>query len=369
MVMAGQIGAGPQQQGPAPFFLNAWHRRRPVDKIDFAPGKEFTVKFPEIGYLVGFYINIKGTMNCGAGASLTDEGPWNLIKKLLVETREGSGELVNFTGYGAFMESMVRLSKGYRPDMAGTGATTPHPDEFAAGVANGNNTWNLWFYVPITVNRYMNRDVGVIDLQARGFKGTLKITTEAAANVVNNVGTGFTGTMAIYYEHLGVPDHYDENGNMVVEVPEMIRCKTVETIDFFSRAGQEVKVEIPQDGTLYHTIHEIVINNQRSDLIDYIKLEFIDEVTPQYIDRAWLRQIMREHYCTPFPVGVYAMDFFATTQEVGDGVTADVLDLTEVVLTEMRIKIPDGTVLGADGTNFIRTIRMFTQKMRVANNG
>lgn len=361
--MSQQLAAAPR--GPAPFRLNAPRRLRDVASVAFANNAQINaIDLPNTGYLNGLFIRVSGTMTLSAGGALKDEAPWNLIKKIEVESNEGATAHVNLSGYGTFMEALIAQARGFRPDRAGMGDTTPHVDCYRAPVANGANLWTQWYFVPIALNRYQQRGLGLINLQARGLQVRLRITTEDGANVVTNF-TSFVGTIDVFYEHFQVPQHFGPNGEVLIELPPMARVRTVEQIDVISNVGQEVKVEIPHDGALISLVHEVVINGARSDVIDGIRLVYNDDSNPLDYDRGLLRELARLHYGIEFPVGVYPMDFFASTQHVGDGDTPDWIDTTKIALIESRIGIPATAVLGANN-NYVRTVRRYIQRARVA---
>jgi hypothetical protein len=324
-----------------------------------------SIKAPDIGYLNHFWIRVTGTLNLSAGGALKYGGPFNLLKRIQVESNEGGTDHVNVSGIGMNLSNMVSLARGFRPDRAGTGDTTPHADLYAAGVNSGNNTWTLWYKVPIALNDKRNREVGLVNLQARELQLNIKLTTEDVANVVTNVGTGFTGSIDIFYGHYGVPQHFDGAGNMLVTVPPLVRVRTVEQVDVISSAGQAVNVEIPHDGALVRLIHEVVINGARSDAYDGLKLIFNDDNNPYDWDRGLLRMAAREHYNIELPVGVCVQDFLSSTQDVGDGDTPDLIDTRNIALIQSRVQVSSTATLGSNN-NYIRTIRTYVQRARRA---
>ena len=347
-----------------PFRHNAPKRLRKVASVAFANNSALnSIKLPDIGYLNHMWIRITGTMTLSSGGALKNEGPFNIFKKIVVESNEGGTDIVNVSGYGLFLQNLIGLERGFAPNKAGVGDTTPHVDLYRAGVASGANTWVLWLCVPIALNQGLNRGVGVVNLQARELQMNLKITTEDGANVVTNF-TSFAGTIDVYYGHFGVPQHF-VNGQQVIEVPPLIRVRTVEQIDAITNVGQSLNIEIPHDGSLLSIIHEIVIDGARSDLIDGIKLVFNDDATPFDWDRGLLRMQARMHYGIELPVGVYVQDFFAASQHVNDGDTPDLIDTRGIALIQSRIAIGATAVLGS-GNNFVRTIRRYEQRARMS---
>lgn len=362
--MSAQVAAA---RRVAPFRGNAPRRLRRVGAVEFANARELNaVNAPQTGYLNGFWMSVSGTMNMagGGGGALADEGPFNIIKKIVIESNEGATAHVNVSGYGLFAMNLVSNEKCFRADKAGIGDTTPDADIYAAGVANGNNSWQLWYYIPIALNRFMSRNAGLVDLSAREFQMKIKITTEDVANVISaNLGTGFTGSIEFWYEHFQVPQHYVGN-ELAVEIPVFARVRTVEQIDAFTNPGQDVSIEFPHDGALTQVIHEVVINGVRSDAYDTIKWVYNDDSNPYEWDRRLLKLQNRSHYGVNMPTGVVCLDFFNSTQHVNDGDTPDLVDTTKIVLIESRIKIQDTAVLGV-GNNFIRTVRRYIQRARV----
>lgn len=353
------------QRGPAPFRLNAPRRMRKVASATYQNATALNaIKLPDIGYLNHLWVRVSGTMTLSSGGALKYGGPFNLLKRIQVESNEGGTDHVNVSGIGMNLANMVSLERGYRPDRAGTGDTTPHADLYSAGVANGANTWVLWYKVPIALNDKRNREVGLVNLQARELQMNLRLTTEDGANVVTNF-TSFAGTIDVFYGHYGVPQHFDGAGNMLVTVPPLVRVRTVEQIDTINSAGQAVNVEIPHDGALVRLIHEVVINGARSDVYDGIKVIFNDDNNPYDWDRGLLRMTSREHYNIELPAGVAVLDFFNSTQDVGDGDTPDLIDTRNIALIQSRVQISAAAVLGSNN-NYIRTIRTYVQRARRA---
>lgn len=353
------MSAQNQQEGPAPFRYNTRRKLRPVGQPRaFANNSAIQdIVFTPIGYAARVWVRLTGIYNAGAASSFKSTGPFNILKKIQMEANDGGVANVDFSGFGSYIFGATSIAKGFALDKAGAGNTTPHADLYAAGVAAGNNTWTLWFPVPINLNMAHNRDVGLVALQAREIQVTLKITTEDIANVCNDVGTGFSGSIDCFIESFEVPP----SG---VEMPPLDIIHTFETSKSFSATGY-VDYELPKLGALLSITHIVTVNGALSDAIDRFEMTLNENDTPLKIDRSWLRLLQRVHTGTDLPVGVYHLDFCQGSQNLFDDDMPDVQDTRDVALLQSRIYVTDGTALGA--TNTVRTIRRVLAAARLAS--
>ena len=104
-----------------PFRLAARERFRQVDTRTYSSGQQATpIKLPEVGFLNAIVLVVDGVFNLGASATLVDKGPWNLIKRITVDTNLGTSNIVDLSGFGAFLNA-TNQKRAFGPSGAGLG--------------------------------------------------------------------------------------------------------------------------------------------------------------------------------------------------------------------------------------------------------
>jgi hypothetical protein len=355
------VAAAPAKGAPlAPFRYNTGRKIVPLNRSkNFVNNAQLDdTELTNIGFVARIWMRFTATVNCGGGGSaFKDEGPWSILKRIILESNEGGVFHWDTSGYGAKVVADMSLGRGFRLDAGGIGDAAPHPDVYRAGLAAGDNAWTLWFPILVNLSQYMNREVGLIAAQAREIILKVKIQTEDIANVITNVGTGVAnGKIDFFRELYNVPP----DG---VQLPSWDVLHTLETSKDFSATG-DVNFDVPPLGTLLQIFHIVKINGLRSDAIDRWELQFNENNKPYQVDRGLMRLRAQVRTGVGLPVGVYYMDFADGMAELLDGDMPDVIDTRNPALMQSRIVVTDGTALGA--TNTIRTIRRVLAAVRQA---
>lgn len=342
------------EQELLPFRLNTRQRIAKVGTIPFASGQRATgLEIPRVGFLNRIIVFLRGTMNAGAASALADLGPWQLINRLQVNVNIGSAQLIDLSGYGAYLFGSV-LERAFAPDKAGIGATVPHIDNFSAPTANGNNVWNLCYILPIAANQGMNFDAGLINLQAQEVRCTLDLTFGTPADAITVVGTGFTGTAHIYYEYYELPPEG------VMFPPRMLH-RILEEVQPITATGDQ-PYTVPRMGTMLQLIHLIRTNGARSDSIDEFRLHFNKTDNVYFSEKFERRMHNRLEWGIDLPVGAYGWDFWHSSEDVSEGDNRDTINTQKITTLESIVKITTGTVIGA-GNNFLHSIRRIVQEL------
>lgn len=338
----------------APFRPNTVLKRRKAGIIPFADGGNNQIDLPRVGYLSAIWINLRGTLNLGAAGAFADLGPWNAIRRLQVTANFGGASIWDSSGYMCYLASSGAYPN-FLPDAGDTRSLTPPVDNYQAGLAMGNNTYSLWYCLPIAVNQGLNFDIGLILLQSTTVTLTVQLNFgNAAGDIVVSLGggTGFSGTAHIYYDYYEVPA-----GN--VRQPPLIICRSLEESQVVTATG-ETKYEVPNGGTLIRMDTLLRLNSLRVDTLDYVRLYLNQTETRFDMERQFFRMTNRRLSGMHLPVGGYRwsfLDAFASgVEEVGDSMNA--IDTEEIAELEFAYFIPSG--LGGSG-NEIRFLRRIIQ--------
>lgn len=337
-----------------PFRPNTGLKKRKVGTLTFSDGGNAQIDLPRVGYLSGIYVNLRGTLNLGGAGTFADLGPWNIIRRLQVTANFGGANLFDTSGYMCYMNALGNINN-WLPDSGDNRSLTPNADIYSAGLNNGNNTYSLWYYLPISLNQGLNFDIGLILLQSTTVTVTLNCQFgNAVGDLVTGLvgGTGFTGTAHVYY------DYYDVPAGQVAQ-PPLIVCRTLEESQPIAATG-ETLYEVPPGGTLVLMNTLLRLNSARSDNWDYARVYINKTETRFDIERQWHRARNRMDSGVNLPTGGSRWDFmnsFASgVTMVGDSQNA--IDTEEIASLEFAYSIPSG--LGASG-NELRMARRIIQ--------
>lgn len=345
-----------QQRMLLPFRSNTRQRLQPVSSVVYSAGQQATpVELPRVGMINRLFVQVRGTMTLSSAGALTDLGPFNLINRIKFNINIGSTTIVDLTGYGAFLVSAIQ-ERSFRPDRAGTGDTVPHPDNYAAPVASGANTWVLSYIIPIAANQGANFDLGLLNLQAPEMRATVEITwgnpTDAATNA-----TGFVGSAFISYEYYEIPDP------TIVKQPPLVLVRTLQETQSITQTGDTIYT-LPRMGTLLQLGHVVRANGARSDGLDEFRIAFNKTDTILRYQRQILRLCNRLEYGSEYPVGVYMHDFWHSMGDVSTGDTRDAIDTEQLSTVESIVTVSSGTTLGSNN-NFLDSIRKIVQVIQL----
>lgn len=337
------------QKALIPFRLAARERFRQVDVRTYSSGNQATpIKLPEVGFLNAIVLVVEGTFNLGASATLVDKGPWNLIKRITVDTNLGTSNIVDLSGFGAYLNA-VNQKRAFGPDGAGLGTVSSLI--YSAPIATGNNTWKLVYYIPIAANDANEFDVGTINLQAPEIQANVNITFGTQSDVVaTNPGTGFTGTVTCYYRYWDVP-----NPNQVAWPANQI-VRTIEENTPILYTGDFTYYQILRQGYLLDLISYITVNGSLSNAFDQSTLR-VNKNDTIYVFTP-TTQKLRGYMANSaiMPTGVFPWGLWEAMGSPSQDDTRDGMNTEKVTTLEVGYQISTSATLGS-GNNFLSNIR------------
>jgi len=339
----------PEQPKKLSFRSTARERFQFVDSRTYSSGAALTpIKLPEVGFLNAIMLVVDGTMNLGASAALQDIGPWNLIKNIQVNVNLGTSNIVSCSGYGAYCVA-TDLKRGNAPD--GGGVFTPSSLVYSVPLANGNNTWKLVYWIPISANDSGEFTTGMINLQAPEIQCNVNLTCGTQADAISTgTGTGFTGTISCYYQYFEVP-----NPNQVQWPPSQV-VRTVEEQTPILTTSDYTFYQILRQGYLLNAISYIQCNGALSNAFDNAivrinKNDVVYTMTPTNLK--WRGQMANS---VVLPTGTFSWGLWEALGDPSEGDTRDGFNTERVTTLELGYKITAGTTLGSNN-NFVNTIR------------
>lgn len=338
-----------------PFRPNTLLKARKAGVIAFTDGGSgVNLNLPAVGYLSAIVCRLTGTLNLGGAGALADLGPFNLLKTIEVFANFGGASIWKTSGFGAFIASNG-FFPNFLPDAGDSRSLTANSDVYSAPVANGNNTWTLFYVLPIALNFGINFDAGLILLQSNTVTVTIapsfgNAAGDAVASLIG--GTGFSGNLHCYYLYFEVPPRD-------VAQPPLLIVRTLEEVAPIVAQGENI-YRVPPMGTLLQLTSVIRLNSVRSDGFDYSRILYNKTETRFDMERQFLRFMNRAQGGMNLPVGCYRWDFWAAycngVMSVGD--SRDAIDTEEIAQLEVVYNITGA--LGGSG-NEIRYIRRIVQ--------
>jgi hypothetical protein len=313
----------------------------------YSSGGSFFAELPRVGFLSHIFVRLAGIMNLGTnGGALKARGPWDLLARLRVRTSMGAATIYDTTGYGNYV---VQRLLARHVDLA----SDVDADLYAAPVAQGDNSWVLTYIVPVAHNLGAQSALGLINLQAPEVQVTLEGTYGAPADVVTNVGTGFTGSLSAGYLYYEVPDPRE------VMYPPLVLHRIIESRQIITAVGDQVYTA-PREGILHRLVHIVQQNDARTNAVDRLVIRFNKTDEVYRYDRWQLKVLQKVRYALPLPTGVFAHDFWAAdgAGEPGYGDQRDMIS-SEALSTLESIVTTTGTLGGT--LNALDTIREFAQ--------
>lgn len=339
----------PEQQQLLPFRYNTRQREKLLSNALPLTGlaAEGKVTLPRVGLGNGLLFTLNATVNLSAPGAFATLGPWSIVDRFRVDLNLGNMNLVDTSGYGMYLVDQ-RLARGFAPD--GSGDWTPTATMFSAGVASGNNTWKLQWFIPLSANLGSEFDTGLIVLQAPEVQVDFSVRLNSSgANFVTNFNTLTNVTFDLDMLYFEVPDPN------FVQLPPGQVVRTVEISKPFSATGL-VDYTIERQGQLMQLISYILANGARTDGIDF--MQFIANIndTIYQFKPDKLRFLESMYYSSPLQTGNFGLDLWHARESPSSGDDRDIVD-TEVLTTlQWQAIISSGTTLGS-GNNFFNTVR------------
>jgi len=291
-------------------------------------------------------------MNLTAPGSLADLGPWNIINRIQYALNIGSGLLIDTSGYGGYL-----VSHGI--DKAFKGDSSALANVYSAPVANGNNTWNLTWFIPIAANYLINMELGPINLQAEQVRSTINVTCGTASDgLAAALFNTFTRTLKYYYAYWEVPDP-DQ-----VDYPPLWVHRILEEDPPILATGDTTYL-VPRQGTLLRLWHVNRLNGARDSAdITQVRLRYNKTTQPLVEDYFINQYLFRKQLGVDPPTGVVLHDRWYSQGFVGSGDLRDTIDTLPVATLESIVTNASGATLGS-GNNFLKTLREFVEPLVV----
>lgn len=350
------------QQRKFAFRENCRQRIVSVGTIPYAANSTATpLEFPRVGLINGIILQVRGTLDYSAvPAAFQNLGPWALINRIKFGINLGSANIVDLSGYGAFIISCL-TERSFRPDQSlGPAAAlpptgppamiAPDTDVHYLDLLTDPSFVSMTFFIPIAVNDAMGFSTGLINLQAPEVRAQLEITWNDHTQMTTNA-VSFTGNMTVSYTYYEVPDP------RTTEIPPLTLHRTLEENQAINTTGEQVYT-LPRMGVLLQLAHVLNINGGRSSFVEEFNIRFNKTDNPYRLNRTVMRARQRLHLGVDLPFGVYLHDFFHATQEVTEGDLRDAIDTEAISTVESTLNIPAGTVLGVGNNNLISIRRI-----------
>lgn len=355
-----------EQRQLTPFRYGTRQNIKAVKSLAFSSNTQLDpIRLPQTGFCNRIWIRVTGTMTLGAGTSavyaLANRGPWNLLKRLRLEINVGSTVVYNTSGFGNYLVG-GQQERSYLADAAGSGATTPNSDLYAAAVgAAGAKTWALTYMIPVASNNGNNFATGILNLQSPQVEAYIYLTTgqELGDAVAASTGSGhtasFAGTIEVYYEYYEVPFPGE------VEYPAPMLHRILEEQKAISQVGENV-YEFLRQGLVLQVGHIVTLNGVRDHAnVDEFVLN-LNNTQDIYRVKPWLlRQRQRLQNGVDWPVGVVWWDLWHAQEDVATGDTRDAIDTEAISVIQTRFTVNSAASIGASDN--ITTIRRFLQRL------
>lgn len=312
-----------------------------------ALGQTINWQLDRVGLLNYLLIFVKGTVTLSAGGAFADLGPWSLIDRIRVDLNLGNMNLVDISGYSAYLLSRM-MFRGWALD--GGQNWTPNANVFTAPVASGANTWVLPFLIPISANPGSQFDVGMLSLQAPEVQVNVSVR-------INNTGTNFV-TNYSSISNMTVELHqcyFDYPDPNLVQVPPGQIVRTVEVSNAVVATGNNLYT-MDRQGMLLQLFSHFRANGARSDGFDRVQLiaNINDTIYDETVNTIKFKNEM--DLSLPCPTGAFYIDLWHSGEQASSGDTRDAIDTEQLTTLQQNLVVSSGTTLGT-GNNFHNVAR------------
>lgn len=337
------------QRKLVPFRFAARERYRFVDSRAYVSGGDASpIKLPEVGFLSYIDIVLTGVFNLSGAGTLTDRGAWNLLKRIKVDVNLGSSNIVDISGFGAYLVS-AELQRGAALD--GGGNATPSPLVYSVPTSAGNQNWTLTYRIPISANRTSEFEVGLINLQAPEIQCNVGLTFGTSADAVSaGAGTGFTGTASVYYGYFEVPDP------SIVQWPAAQIVRTIEDLLPIQVTGDYTWYQVLRQGYLLNLIQVVQANGALTNSFDNTAVRVNKNDTVYVLNKNTAAMRTYLYNSNVSPTGVVNWGLWGAMGNPSEGDTRDGYNTERVTTLEFGVQVSSGTTLGS-GNNFLQNIR------------
>lgn len=340
-----------------PFRSGTRQKYYQMNPMTWAAGATLTQIFPQTGMLSMVYLQLVGTITYSAPGTVTDQGPWNLLSRLQILTNIGSAVLVDLSGFGAYLMQQLLGDGSYRPDLAGSGATTASTLVYQFPVSGTAQAFTLSYILPVAANDGINFDTGLINLQAPQTQVTLSIQCGQLTDPASNV-TAVAATIKVGYMYYEVPDLN------TFALPPLSLVRTLQDTLIIGTTGEQ-PYTLPQMGTILQVVNILTLNGARSDSMDYGFVRFNKSDTIYNIPLGVQRMLERSRYGLNPIVGTFFWDFWHAYGQVSEGDVRDAIDSEAIATLDIGVAVSSGATLGSNN-NSMQTIRRLVQTIQVA---
>lgn len=333
--------------------------------MQYAAGQTTYSVLPKVGLIRRVICLLEGTINVNLGAGsaqLGAEGPWSLIRRIRL-VANGNTALFDTSGYGALIASLFSAygfsGFGSRPRIPDS-ATVPGPSAsamaaavFAAGIANGNNTWRFGLEIPLALSDDWRDPIGLILAAAPDTVLQLEVTwastfaAAAARDVPVTVAGGATAsvtqaTLTPFVEIFTIP-------RSPADYPDLRRIHVWTEIGPQVIAANGDQDVVLQRGNTLMRIAHLVWTNSAPDGTNVRRraLIFNAHEQPYQVTRQLDAYLQRERYARDLPDGTYVWDLW------NSGTPRDAINTLALNEIVSRLSIDGATIAG---TSDIRTL-------------
>lgn len=330
--------------------------------ITFALGQTGFSILPKVGLLKRIIALFEGTITLsGAGSTLGPEGPWSIISRLRL-TANGNTALFDASGYGSMITSLFSAQgfSGYGgrpivPDSAtvpGPTATAFSAANYAAGVANGANTWRFAIEIPLALADDWRDPVGlilaaapdtVLQLEVTWCAAAIATATSRSAPITHATNTvTVSATLTPFVEFFTIPAS-------PADYPDLRRIHTwSEQGPQNITANGDQDVVLQRGNTLMRVAHLVWTNTAADGTnVSGRELRFNSNEIPYKVNRQLDAVLQRKRYVRDLPDGVYVWDLWNT------GTPRDAINTLNLNEITSRLTLAGATIAG---TSDIRTL-------------
>jgi hypothetical protein len=249
-----------------PFRRGTRQRRAKVGVIPYVAGAAGTpLELPRVGMLSRIVIQLRGTITYSAPGALADQGPWNLLTRIRVNTNIGAATLIDASGFGMYAVQR-QIERGWSPEKAGIGDTAANADIHAFPLSGAAQPFCLTYELPISANDGANFETGLINLQAPETRVTVEPQFGALLDPATLV-TAIVANLHVYYEY------YEIGDPRKFALPPLALVRILEDQQAVGQTGDNT-YPVPRMGTVLNLCHVVTLNGARSDTIDSLSLKF-----------------------------------------------------------------------------------------------
>jgi hypothetical protein len=346
-----------------PFRLASRQHFTQVGTVPYTSGAKLqSIRLPQVGWLAALVVRVFGTATGGAGTATyvnAVEQAFNLISRFQLNGNGGNINLMDVSGFDAYLISHLGLERGFKLDAGGVGSSAVDPTLVKTPLTTNAQVvsdFALTYILPVNANQGLNFETGLINLQAQDAFFNLEMTAPATSAIyATNAPTFSSMNVEVSYLWYEMPDPTRVN------LPPPLICRTVGQDSGLAVVNGDNLIVVPRAGILMQAITAIKIDGAYSSTaIDQLAIKLnLNSVAYQqkgYQNRLW----NRIQHAVDFPAGVNAFDFYHASQSVSEGDSRDMFDLEQYSTFQIIATI---TGMTTPSTSNIRTIYRTLQQL------